>query len=89
MAGVGVDIGLLELDFGEADVVEQHVCVQLLEGLQEVVVLKEGLQLCVGALPGGEVGFYLGEAVEEGFLVVAHFLGGRTAEHTVVGGDGA
>ena len=82
MLGVGVDVGLLEFDFGIADVVLQHVGIELLEGLQQVVAPKEahllldGLRIGVateflhGLLPRGEVGLYLGKAVAEGLLVL-------------------
>ena len=98
---VGVDVGLLQLDFGEADVKLQHVGVELLEGLQEVVATEKAhlfgwvrgfgvaVQFLHRLLPHGEVGLDFGKAVAEGLLVFGDFLGGRTTEHAVVGVDSA
>ena len=98
---VGVDVGLLQLDFGEADVKLQHVGVQLLEGLQEVVATEKAhlfgwvrgfgvaVQFLHRLFPHGEVGFDFSQTFAEGLLVFGDFLGGRTTEHAVVGDDGA
>ena len=80
----GHEVGLLQLELGEADVILQHVGVELLEGLQQVVAPEESdavfgfsglgvaVELLHRQLPRGEV---LAQALYLLAQLVAHLLG--------------